>query len=224
VFIGHFTPAFLAAAASPRSPRLGTLFVAAQLLDWGFFGLALAGVEKLRVDPAASVMVPMDFYHMPYTHSLIGAGIWALACLLVVAIGQGSLFAGLVAGLVVIAHWPLDWLVHVPDLTLDGKPPGFGLGLWNHPLLAMPLELLLTGAAFTFYLRRTRGPVGPPLVLLGVMLVFQAIHWFALPPESASPLLYLQALFAFAVLTGLAAWAGENRWLRKRGGLASGDR
>ena len=77
MFIGHFAPAFIAAAVSPRSPRLGTLFVAAQLVDWAFFALALIGVERLRVDPAASVMVPMDLYHMPYTHSLIGAGIWA---------------------------------------------------------------------------------------------------------------------------------------------------
>jgi hypothetical protein len=54
-----------------------------------------------------------------------------------------------------------------------------------------------------------------------VMLLFQLVNWFAPHPESAGPFLYLQALFAFAVLTGLAAWVGENRWFRKRGGLAS---
>ena len=132
-----------------------------------FSALALVGVEKLRVDPAASVMVPLDLYHMPYTHSLIGAGIWALACLLVVGLGRRSLFAGLLAGLVVLSHWPLDWLVHVPDLTIDGEPPKFGLGLWDYPVIAMPLELAVTGAAFAYYVRKTRGPVGPPLVAAG---------------------------------------------------------
>lgn len=220
MFIGHFAPAFVAAAVSPRSPRLGTLFMAAQLVDWGFFSLALVGAEHMRIDPQASVMVPFDLYDMPYTHSLIGAGLWALACLLVVGLAQRSLFAGLLAGLVVISHWPLDWLVHVPDLTLDGEPPKFGLGLWNYPAIAMPLELLLTGGAFAFYLRKTRGPIGPPLVLLGVMLLFQAVNWLAPHPEEAGAFVYLQALFAFAVLTALAMWVGENRWIQKRGGLA----
>jgi hypothetical protein len=67
MFIGHFAPAFIAAAVSPQSPRLGTVFVAAQLVDWGFFALALVGVEKLRVDPAASVMVPLDLYYTRFT-------------------------------------------------------------------------------------------------------------------------------------------------------------
>jgi hypothetical protein len=220
MFIGHFAPAFIAAAVSPQSPRLGTLFVAAQLVDWGFFTLALFGVERLRVDPEASVMVPLDLYHMPYTHSLVGVGIWALACLAVVAILHRSLIAGALAGMVVVSHWLLDWVVHVPDLTLTGKPPKFGLGLWDYPWVAIPLELGLTLGAFAFYMQRTRGPMGPPAVLLGVLLLLQAVNWFAPHPETAGPFLYLQALFAFGNLTALAVWVGENRWFQKRGSLA----
>ena len=48
MFIGHFAPAFVAAAAYSRGPRLGTYFVAAQLVDWAFFTLAIFGVEKRR--------------------------------------------------------------------------------------------------------------------------------------------------------------------------------
>lgn len=221
MFIGHFAPAFVAAAASPERPRLATMFVAAQLVDWGFFSFALVGVEHMRVDPRASVMVPFDLYDMPYTHSLIGTAIWALAMLGVVAIARRDLRLGGLAGLVAVSHWLLDWLVHVPDLTFDGTPPKLGLGLWNLPWVAVPLELVLTLGAFGFFMRRTRGPLGPPLVLLGVMLLFQAVNWLAPHPDSAGPLLYLQALFAFAVLTALAGWVGENRWFRKRGGLAS---
>lgn len=220
MFIGHFAPAFVAAAVSPQSPRLGTLFVAAQLVDWGFFTLAMFGIERSRVDPDASVMVPLDLYHMPYTHSLLGAGIWALAFLLIVAIIRRSLIAGALAGIVVVSHWFTDWLVHVPDLTIDGTPPKLGLGLWDYPWVAMPLELGLTLGAFWFYLRRTRGPVGPPAVLLGVMLLFQAINWFGPHPAETGPFLYVQALLAFAILTALAVWVGENRWFQKRGGLA----
>ena len=221
MFIGHFAPAFIAAAVTPERPRLGAMFVAAQLVDWGFFTLALFGAEAMRIDPAASVMVPFDLYHMPYTHSLLGAAIWAVAFFGVVAVYERSLRMGALAGLVVLSHWLLDFLVHVPDLTLDGTPPKLGLGLWNLPWLAIPLELGLIGAALAFCLRRTRGPAGPPLVLAGVMLLFQLVNWFGPHPETAGPFLYVQALVAFAILTALAAWVGENRWFRKRGGLAS---
>lgn len=220
MFIGHFAPAFVAAAISPERPRLGTMFVAAQLVDWGFFALAAIGVERMRIDPQASVMVPYDLYHMPYTHSLIGTAIWAAVMLGIVALRERSLVTGALAGVVVLSHWLLDWLVHVPDLTIDGTPPKLGLGLWNMPWLAVPLELGLTAAAFAFYLRRTRGPAGPPLILGGMMLLFQAINWLAPHPASAGLFLYVQALLAFAVLTALALWVGENRWFRKRGGLA----
>jgi hypothetical protein len=222
MFIGHFAPAFVAAAVSPQSPRLGSLFVAAQLIDWGFFALALFGVERMRIDPMASAMVPFDLYHMPYTHSLVGALIWGLACLAVVAILHRSLIAGALAGAVVVSHWFLDWVVHVPDLTLAGQPPKLGLGLWDYPLVAIPLELGLTLGAFWFYLRRTRGPMGPPAVLVGILLLLQAVNWFAPHPEAAGAFLYLQALFAFAILTALAVWVGENRWFQKRGSLAFG--
>jgi hypothetical protein len=220
MFIGHFAPAFVAAAVSPQSPRLGMMFVAAQLVDWGFFALALVGVERLRVDPAASVMVPLDLYHMPYTHSLIGTAIWALVFFAIAAIMRRNLFAGMLAGLVVLSHWLLDFVVHVPDLTIDGTPPKLGIGLWNYPWIAIPLELGLTLGAFAYYMRRTRGPLGQPAVLLGVMLLLQAVNWFGPHPETAGAFLYLQALIAFAILTALAVWVGENRWMRKRGGLA----
>ena len=98
-----------------------------------------------------------------------------------------------------------------------------GVRVWACAALAWPIELLLTGGSCAFYVRRTRGPVGPPLVLLAVMLLFQALNWFGPHPESAGPFLYLQALLAFAILTALAVWVGENRWFQKRGGLAFGD-
>lgn len=224
MFIGHFAPAFIAAAISPRSPRLGTLFVAAQLVDWAFFGLALVGIEAMRIDPQASVMVPFDLYHMPFTHSLAGTLVFAAVFAGIVTVSQRNAYGGLLAGLVVISHWLLDFLVHVPDLTLAGEPPRYGLGLWNYPWIAIPLELALVGGAFAYYLRRTHGPVGPPAVLMAVMLLMQAINWFAPHPDEAGAFVYLQALLAFGVLTALAVWVSTNRSLKVRRGLAWSDR
>ena len=220
MFIGHFAPAFLAAAAYSRGPKLGTYFVAAQLVDWAFFGLATIGVEKMRIDPDASAMVPFDLYYMPYTHSLAGTGAWALAFGLVIALWHRDALAGALVALVVASHWLLDWLTHVPDLTIAGSGETYGLGLWNSPELAIPLELGITLAAFAFYIRRSRGPLAQPMILIAAMVAMQMINWFAPHPAEAGIFLYLQALLAFAVLTGLAAWTGENRYFTQAGGLA----
>ena len=90
MFIGHYAPAF-AAATSFKSPRLGALFVAAQLVDIAFFGFLILGIEKMRMLPGATVMNGMDLYDMPWTHSLAGA------------IGWGVLFA--YAVLAMLAWW-----------------------------------------------------------------------------------------------------------------------
>lgn len=223
MFIGHFAPAFVAAAVSPRSPRLGTLFVAAQLVDWGFFALAIGGVEKMRIEPGATEMVPFDLYYMPFTHSLLGTSLWALGLALLIWIFRRNPVGGFIAGLVVASHWLLDWITHRPDLTLAGGSETYGLGLWNYPAIAMPLEIGITLAAFLFYVRRTRGPIGQPLILIGVMLALQAVNWFGPHPAEASLFLYIQALFAFGVMTAIAVWVGENRYYKLRGGLAAGS-
>ncbi|MHA7818222.1 MAG: hypothetical protein ACX930_01100 [Erythrobacter sp.] len=221
MFIGHFAPAFVAAAAYSRGPKLGTYFVAAQLVDWAFFTLAIVGVEKMRVDPQASVMVPLDLYYMPYTHSVAGTAAWALAFGIGIGIWRRDALAGLLVAVVVASHWVLDWLTHVPDLTLAGSEPAYGLGLWNRPEIAMPLEIGITLAAFLFYTRRLRGPAAQPLILITLMLVLQMVNWFGPHPAEAGLTLYAQALFAFAVITAFAVWTGENRYFMRRGGLAA---
>lgn len=218
MFIGHFAPALAAAAVSPRAPKLGTLFVAAQLVDWAFFVLALAGVEKMRLVPGITVMVPFDLYHMPYSHSLLGTSVAAVIFGLIVFSWQRDGGAGFLAGMVVMSHWLLDFLVHRPDLTLAGSPPMLGLSLWNYPWVEIPLELGITIGAFYWYMRRTRGPVGPPLILLAALLVMQAVSWFGPPPQQAGVALYISALAAFALITLLARWAGTIRWHKRARG------
>lgn len=221
MFIGHFAPAFVAAAAYSRGPKLATYFIAAQLVDWAFFALALIGIEKMRIEEGATAMVPFDLYFMPYTHSLAGTAAWAVGFMILIAIVSRSLLGGFLSGLVVMSHWALDWLTHRPDLTIAGGDERLGLGLWNFPGIAMPLEIGITLAAFIFYVKKSRGPVAQPMILLGVLLLLQAINWFAPHPAEAGWFLYIQALFAFAIVTALAAWVGENRYFTQRGGLAA---
>ncbi|MEW4448092.1 hypothetical protein [Qipengyuania sp. JC766] len=218
MFIGHFAPALAAAALSRRAPKLATLFVAAQLVDWAFFALGLAGIESMRITPGASAMNPLELVHLPYTHSLAGTAAWATAFGLGTAIVFREALAGLLAGCVVLSHWFLDLLVHVPDLTLAGGDDRLGLGLWNFPWIAIPLELALIIAAFAFFLRRTKGPVGPPLVLMGVMLALQAYAWFGPEPASVTAF-YVSGILAFGIITLLAKWAGDTRWHKRHASL-----
>ncbi|RYY36977.1 MAG: hypothetical protein EOP59_14145 [Sphingomonadales bacterium] len=223
MYIGHFAPALAASAASPEAPRLGTLFVAAQLVDLAFFAFAIVGVEHMRVVPGITAMNPMDLYDMPFTHSLLATALWSGGFGLIVWRLCRSVAAGAWAALVVAAHWFLDLLVHRPDLTLAGHPPKLGLGLWDWPLVEMPLELGLTGLAFWFFLSRTRGPVGPPLIMLAVMLLFQAINWFGPQPDAYSVALPLTALVSYAILIALARWVGTTRRHERAAGLAMGS-
>lgn len=220
MYIGHFAPALAAAAASPRAPGLGTLFVAAQLVDLAFFAFVMGGIEHMRVVPGITAMNPMDLHHMPYTHSLVGTAVWAAGFGLIVWAALRSRTAAMIAASVVMSHWFVDLLVHRPDLTLAGAPPKLGFGLWDQPLVAVPLELALTSLAFWFYLRRTRGPLLPPLLLFTVLLAFQAVNWFGPQPETYTAALPLSALASYALLIGLAAWVGQSRRHRHGAGLA----
>lgn len=96
-------------------------------------------------------MNPMDLYHMPITHSLLGSAGFAAAFAGLIWLVSKDRTAALIGGAVVLSHWFLDLLVHVPDLTLAGSPPKLGFGLWNHPMIEMPLELGITLGALWWY-------------------------------------------------------------------------
>ena len=219
MFIGHFAPAMVA-ATHPRAPGLGTLFVAGQLLDFGFFGLALAGIENFRITPGITKMVPLDLYDMPYTHSLLGSTVWAAAFALLIWLFTRNRTGALIGGAVVLSHWFLALLVHAPDLTLAGAPPKMGFALWNHPMIEMPLELAITFGALAFFVIRTRAVSSRSKYALGLLavllLAFQSINWFGPEPETADTAMKLTGLFAFSVAALAAWWAGRTRLLKQR--------
>lgn len=212
MFIGHFAPA-LVAAARPKAAGLGTLFVAAQLVDIGFAALLIPGVEAMRIVPGITAMNPMDLHYIPYTHSLLGSLLWAAAFGALVLAATKRRAAAIGAALVVVSHWFVDLLVHIPDLTLYGAPPKLGLGLWNHPAIAMPLELAFIGAALVYYARRTRAPTGNRRlwILAGLLAFAQSVDWFGPKEPVYSLAIPATMLFAYALLAGTAAWAGANR-------------
>lgn len=218
MFTGHYCAAFVA-ATHPKAPGLGTLFVAAQLVDVAFFSFVPLGIENMRVAPGMSAMNPMDLYDMPWTHSLVGAACWGIAFALAVRVATGSMATGALAGLVVLSHWLIDLIVHIPDLTIVGSPPKLGFGLWNYPAIAVPLELaVLLGSAW-FYARRTRATSKPWLLpaLIVLLLALQAVNWFGPPPVAVDIGLWGLGLVAFGLAAAAAAWVGRHRRLQLPG-------
>ncbi len=216
MFIGHFAPALIA-ARHKDAPSLPLLFIGAQLVDWAFFALLLTGAEKMRFTPGVSVTNPMDLYHMPYTHSLLGSAIFAILFGGLVSLICRNRTAAILAALVVLSHWFLDLLVHVPDLTLAGSPPRLGLGLWNHPMIEMPFELILTFGALWLYAKVAMPKAVPLAVLAAILLLLQAINWFGPVETAVTSGTSLLAFFAYALAT-LAAWWVYRSEGRKQAG------
>lgn len=210
MFIGHFAPAMVA-ATHKEAPSLPVLFIGAQLVDWAFFALILTGAEAMRITPGISAMNPLDLYHMPYTHSLLGAAVWAVGFGLLLWLLTKSKTGALIGAAVVLSHWFLDLLVHVPDLTLAGTPPKLGFGLWNHAAIEMPLELALTFGALFWYARVRRPKLLPLLALGGVMLALQLFNWFGPVEPEVTTGTSLLAFAAFGLITLASWWAARKQ-------------
>ena len=211
MFVGHYGVSFMARAANRRIP-LWVLFIAVQLLDVIWAPMVLLGVEHLRIVPGITASNPMDLYHMPYTHSLVGAVVWSVVAWAAWRwwkAGQQPGRAAVVVGLCVFSHWVLDLIVHRPDLPLWDDRWKAGLGLWNYPAPALVLEAALLFVGMVLYWRGRAG-LPPSLVVFGlVMLAVQAAVFFGPPPPSpaAAAIMAIVSYAAFAWYV----WRWERR-------------
>ena len=218
MFLGHFGVAFALKRVEPKL-SLGTLFVAAQLVDllWGAF--LLVGWERVRIDPGFTAVTPLQFLQYPISHSLLGMTIWAV-------IGAAAYYswptrdtsrhwqAAALVGFAILSHFPLDLLVHAPDLPLWGQDSAkLGLGLWNNPTATLLLELGVLTAGVVVYVgfRSHRHPVRPGR-LAGVVLILLAIYlmsFFGPPPPSVTAIAVAD-IIGLLLLAGFAAWADRR--------------
>ena len=218
MFLGHFGAAFALKRLEPKL-SLGTLFLAVQLPDllWGAF--LLLGWEEVRIDPGYTAVTPLQFTHYPLTHSLLGMTAWAVA--LAAAYyswptrdtSRHWQVAALV-GLAVLSHFVLDVLVHVPDLPLSGgSSTRLGLGLWNHPVATLLLELATLAAGVAVYVafRSIRHPVRPGRLtaLVTLLVAIYLVSFFGPPPPSVTAI-GVTDLAGLLVLVALAAWTDRS--------------
>ena len=218
MFVGHFAMAFGAKRLAPRV-SLGVLFLACQLADLIWPNLVLLGVERFRIEPGNTALTPLDFVHYPYSHGLVALVVWGLLFAgLYGLLLRGGMRAALVIAGLVLSHWVLDALTHRPDMpVLWNDSLRVGLGLWNAPLAAVIVELLLLAAGVGLYLvqTRSRDRIGSIAfwALIGFLLAVYAANLLGPPPPSVAAVAWsAQAMWLLVVW---AYWVDRHRESRR---------
>ncbi|AMO25143.1 permease [Ramlibacter solisilvae] len=201
MFIGHFGLGFAAKRVAPRL-SLGTAFLAAQFLDLLWPTLLLLGLETVRIAPGATAVTPLLFEHYPISHSLAGAAAWAVVVAALHFLARRQFRLAVVVGLLVLSHWLLDALVHIPDLPLvPGGSTLIGLGLWQSRAATLAVEVPLFAIGVWLYVKATptmdrTGRLG----LAGLVACLALVHMgnlFGPPPPGVTAI----------------AWVGQAQWL-----------
>jgi hypothetical protein len=218
MFVGHYSAALAAKAAEPRAP-LWSYVIGCQLLDVGWAGFIMTGVEKANIDPSLPGS-PLVLYDMPYTHSLPGAVMWSVGGgLLAKYVLRVPWRAAVFVGLAVFSHWVADLIVHRPDLELWFGGPKVGFGLWNHPVAEEALEiglLAVAGAFWTGWRVRNGRRAWPAAAFIAFLTALQ-IYALSAPEGGGRVQMGAVTLGAYLVVTVVA-------WLAERGPVDAGER
>jgi membrane-bound metal-dependent hydrolase YbcI (DUF457 family) len=189
MFVGHVGVALAAKRIVP-AVSAGALVAAAMLIDLVWPVLLLLGIERVEIVPGLTAVNPLRFTHYPFTHSLLLVLGWALLAALLYYALRRAPRAALVLAALVVSHWVLDFITHIPDLPLwPGDSPRAGLGLWNSLAGTLLVEGALYAGGIVLYLRTMRSRSrGATIGLWAFVLLLLAI-WLGsllgpLPPDT----------------------------------------
>ena len=176
--IGHAAVALGAARAAPRV-NVGLLIFAAFLADFLLGVFAFFGLERAHVPPDFASRHYLTFT-FPYSHGLLPLLFWGilLGTLLCWTYRQDRTRAFLVIAALVLSHFVLDGLVHVPELPLAG-PNSFkiGLSLWNHLPLELSLETAMAIVGLLIYWKLSGNSAGRRWGVAIFILLLTALTW-----------------------------------------------
>lgn len=221
MFIGHFALAFAAKRVAPRA-SLGATFVAVQTADllWPVF--LLLGWERVAITPNTDPFLNLTFTSYPWSHSLLMLVIWGVVLGAIGYVATRDKLTAVVLGLLVVSHWVLDVVVHVPDIPLaPGVETRLGLGLWRNPSATLAVEGLMFIAGVVIYARTTtaRDRVGTwglwsLVALLGVIYASSIVS----PPPPSVSALATTALVGWPLMLW-PWWVDRNRGIRSGTGF-----
>jgi membrane-bound metal-dependent hydrolase YbcI (DUF457 family) len=213
MFIGHFGVGLGAKKYAPKV-SLGTLFIAAQLLDLLWPTLLLLHIERVEIHPELEGNRALAFTYYPASHSLLMVIVWSFLFGLIYWFVKKDYRSSIVLGLCVLSHWILDLVVHFPDLPLyPGHSPMVGFGLWGSMIGTTIAEGIIFITGIIIYLRTTtaKNKTGKIVfwILIALLVITHLSSTFAPPPSSVNALAWSAQLQWLFVL--LAYWADANR-------------
>ena len=212
VFIGHFGVGLAAKRVTPQV-SLAILFAAAQLADFLWPVLVAAGVEQVRIHPDNAPFTRLEFISYPYSHSLVALIVWGLVFGYAFVTLPRRVMMVLVLTALVVSHWVLDFVTHVPDLPIYPGGPKMGLGLWNSTLATLVVEFAVYAVGLVIYARATlaRDGIGRWgfLALATLLAVFYTASLLAAPPSVTA--IWTGALIGSPVILALSWWTDRHR-------------
>ena len=213
MFVGHSAVALLARRRSPSVP-LGTFLVATFALDLIWPVLLLLGIEQVRIRPGATPFNPFVFTWYPWSHSLLLAIGWGVLATLLARWRSIAPRDARLIGMVVVSHWVLDFVTHVPDLPLaPGSLLRLGLGLWRSIPGTLAVEGTLYVVAISLYLASTRPRDSIGTWGMWSFLLLSAFLWAMGPWSPPPPTETALAWFANVawLLIAWGAWSDRHR-------------
>jgi hypothetical protein len=215
MFIGHFALGYAAKRWAPRL-SLAALFAAALFADLLWPVLVAVGIEHVRIVPGITASTPLEFVSYPYSHSLLTLTIFGLLFgWIVTRIAPVAPIAPIAPILLlVISHWVLDVITHIPDMPLYPGGPKFGLGLWNSVAGTLVVETILFAAGVSIYARAThaRDAIGRWAFfgMTGFLFAGFVVNANGTPPPSVTAL-WIMALVLGALTLSMAWLADHHR-------------
>jgi len=215
MFAGHIG-AGLAIGRAERQVNVGVFVGAAMLLDVLLWVFVLLGWESVRIPP--------DFNHthqpqfvFPYSHGLLASLIWSAiasaAGYLLYPNVKRRLRASALIGLAVFSHWPLDALVHRPELPLIGASSHLvGLGLWDEMPYALALEaVLLLGGWFAFAsgVQLTRAKAVTLALLCLIVMASTVAGMTVAPAPPSAGIMAVTSIASCVLVCAVALWVGH---------------
>jgi LexA-binding, inner membrane-associated putative hydrolase len=244
MFIGHFALGYAAKQWAPRL-SLAVLFAAAIFADLLWPVLVALGIEHVRIVPGITAATPLEFISYPYSHSLLTLTLlgalfaWlAVRCAPVAPVAPNAPNAPnapvapnapnasvapnnrallIIVLLLVVSHWVLDVVTHIPDMPLYPNGPKFGLGLWNSVPGTLAVETVLFAIGVWMYARATTAcDATGKWAFVGVtsfLFVGFVVNANGTPPPSVTAL-WMMALGLGALTLWLAWFADRHRTAR----------